>query len=144
MDAVVNGGGEYTIRHILRWYSKTFNTPLHEAESLPLDQVLTHYYEETYEAMEEPERKGEIEKLSMTIEEYEAKQKAVEAEEEAYIREAEEEAARAAAKKATAPVAQKMADVKPLEKKPLIAIPEDKSEISMTFVDDLDLDRDPV
>lgn len=139
MGAVVNGGGDYTVRHILRWYSKTFHTPLHVVEELPLDHVLTHYYEETYEAMEKPERDGEIEKLSMTAEEYEAKQRAAQEEEEAYVRMAEEEAAAQQAK-----AKPKMEDVVVPNKPPLIPAPVEQNEISMKFVDDLDLDKDSV
>jgi hypothetical protein len=42
---------EYYLRRIFRWYSKTFATPLHEVEELPLSDVLQHYWEEHYEDM---------------------------------------------------------------------------------------------
>lgn len=40
----------YQSRKILRWYSQTFFTPLHEAYKLPFVDVLTHYYEAQAEA----------------------------------------------------------------------------------------------
>ena len=45
----------YWIRSTLRWYSKTFSTPLHVVEELPLVDVLRAYYEETFEGMSEDE-----------------------------------------------------------------------------------------
>ena len=38
-------------RKICRWYSKSFHTPLHLVESLPIDHILTNYYESTMEAI---------------------------------------------------------------------------------------------
>lgn len=40
---------EYNLRRIFRWYSRTFNTPLHVVADLPLDDILQNYYEVTYE-----------------------------------------------------------------------------------------------
>ncbi len=43
-------------RHVLRWYSKTFSTPLHVVQNLiPLEDVWMAYFEEKYEAMEPEE-----------------------------------------------------------------------------------------
>lgn len=39
---------QFWLRHVFRWYSKTFNTPLHEVEDLPIDEVMRHYYEDHY------------------------------------------------------------------------------------------------
>lgn len=44
---------EYGLRKVFRWYSKTFYTPLHEVDALPLEDVLTAYWEEHFEQMEE-------------------------------------------------------------------------------------------
>lgn len=60
---------EYTLRRILRWYSKTFSTPLHQVDALPLDQVLTAYYESHYEEMEHEQLQSEISRLLKTPEE---------------------------------------------------------------------------
>jgi hypothetical protein len=54
---------EYVLRYIFRWYSKAFATPLHIVDTLPLDDVLQHYFECSYEGLEPEERLAEIEKL---------------------------------------------------------------------------------
>lgn len=46
---------EYSLRRVFRWYSKTFFTPLHEVEDLPLSDVLQSYWEERFEDMEDAE-----------------------------------------------------------------------------------------
>ncbi len=47
---------EANFRHIFRWYSKTFHTPLHEVDDLPIEHILLHWYECEYEALEDPEK----------------------------------------------------------------------------------------
>lgn len=42
---------DYTLRHIYRWYSKTFNTPLHVVDNLPRHFILLHYFESQYETL---------------------------------------------------------------------------------------------
>jgi len=42
---------DYTLRHIYRWYSKTFNTPLHVVDTLPRHFILLHYFESNYETL---------------------------------------------------------------------------------------------
>ncbi len=42
---------DFVLRDIFRWYSKTFATPLHEVENLPLARVIQTYWEEQYSAM---------------------------------------------------------------------------------------------
>jgi len=43
-------------RHVLRWYSKTFSTPLHLVEQeIPLEDVWQAFFEEKYEALEPEE-----------------------------------------------------------------------------------------
>jgi len=44
---------EFLLRHVFRWYSKTFSTPLHLVEDLPLEDVLMAYWEDKYEIMED-------------------------------------------------------------------------------------------
>jgi hypothetical protein len=44
---------DYTLRHIFRWFSREFHVPLPEVPNLPLEYVLTHFYECRYEQMEE-------------------------------------------------------------------------------------------
>jgi hypothetical protein len=135
MHSVLHGGSDYSMRHVMRWYSKTFHTPLNVVETLPVDHILTHYYEETYENMEEPSRNEERERLYLGSEQYEKKQSEADAAEEAFLREAEEEAARSATKKT-------MADVKPVDPKPPpVELPE---EISIKYADTVELDVDGI
>lgn len=55
--------GDARLRHIFRWYSREFSTPLERVEDLPLVDVLTHYFESMYEDMEE----ADLEKERKTI-----------------------------------------------------------------------------
>lgn len=63
---------DYMLRRVFRWYSKTFHTPLHEVENLPLHDVLVHYHEANYEELEEQELEVERDLLVMTAEERKA------------------------------------------------------------------------
>ena len=70
LSAVLSGDEqEYVFRYIFRWYSKTFATPLHLVEELPIEDVLTAYYETKYEDMKEPELDMEKASLLETDEE---------------------------------------------------------------------------
>lgn len=53
LEAVLRPDWEATYRHICRWYSKTFATPLHTVEDLPTLEVLQHFFESHYEALDE-------------------------------------------------------------------------------------------
>ena len=141
MKAVVAPDEEAKIRQIMRWYSKTFHTPLLSVYDLPLDYLLTHYYEETYSEMEEEIRAEKHQQLAMTEEEWAAHTKAAGDDEDAFIREAEAQAAADAQK-------HRMATVKPTEDKvmgapaepaPEPVVPrvlEPESIIKMRFNDD--------
>ena len=59
---------EYFYRHVFRWYSKEFHTPLNDVYDLPLDFVLQHYWEARYEAMDDPKRVAERDRLRETPE----------------------------------------------------------------------------
>lgn len=51
-DVVDGTDPAYQIRSQLRWYARTFHTPLHVVErDVPLDVVQRTYYEEIYETM---------------------------------------------------------------------------------------------
>lgn len=92
---------DYFLRHIFREYAKTFLTPLHIVETLPLDFVLLHYYENVFENLlkeERPEIKELVEKERVRLSETEEeKRKRIAYEKENIItddelvREAEEE-----------------------------------------------------
>jgi succinate dehydrogenase flavin-adding protein (antitoxin of CptAB toxin-antitoxin module) len=65
----LNKSHEYQKRHIMRWFSITFHTPLIEVEELEFDYILQHYYEHTFENMEKDQLSKEIKDLSMTEDE---------------------------------------------------------------------------
>jgi len=69
LHGVVKDTDDFQLRSILRWYSKTFHTPLHEVDDLPLDHILTSYYESTYEDMKPPELEDAIAEILLSPEE---------------------------------------------------------------------------
>lgn len=73
IKSVTQPDGEYKLRRILRWYSKTFYTPLHIVETLPLENILIAYFESIYEEMEEEERQEHIQLLLETDEQRKAR-----------------------------------------------------------------------
>lgn len=81
--AVIRQDSDYLLRKIYRWYSKTFFTPLHEVEDLPLEDVLTAYFEEAYEMMPEKKRLHLARLLTETSEEKAARVAAEKAKEHA-------------------------------------------------------------
>ncbi len=46
---------EYYLRHIFRWYSARYATPLHLVGEIPTSDVLTAYWEEQFENMDAEE-----------------------------------------------------------------------------------------
>lgn len=98
---VLKPDGEYQLRRIMRWYSKTFATPLHLVAELPLEDVLRAYYEEEFERMEEDERERQRVALSQSEEERREAQSKQEKEEEEldeFVQQVEADEARRAAK----------------------------------------------
>jgi len=79
MFSVVEKPADYIVRNIFRWFSKQFSTPLHIVETLPFEDVLVHYFESTYEELEEDERQVQIERLLMDPEKLAALQRAEDA-----------------------------------------------------------------
>lgn len=75
LHSVLKPDEEYYMRFIFRWYSKTFHTPLHLVPDLPVIDVLTAYYEDMYEKMEEGDLAQERIKSSMSAEEWAEKLK---------------------------------------------------------------------
>lgn len=69
MKAVLDPDPQYTVRRVLRWYSKTFRTALADVEELPLEDVFQAYYEEMYEDMSPDHRDRERQELLITDEE---------------------------------------------------------------------------
>jgi hypothetical protein len=146
-------GGDplYTYRKIFRWYSRTFSTPLHQVEELPLEDVLRAWYEETLEDLDEKDLEDKVREAALPAEERLRRARvedAFAAEEYDALREAEAE--NAAAERAL--LAKKVEDVvRPIQqdlralrmsKKDVDLVPESKvvvpPDIKMTFVDDDD------
>jgi hypothetical protein len=53
LGSVLNPDEEYELRRIFRFYSAKFNTPLHLVPELPLEEILTAYFESEFEGMAE-------------------------------------------------------------------------------------------
>lgn len=78
-DVVKQDDSEYAIRKVLRWYSKTFHTPLHLAEELPIEYVLQAYWEENYENLGPEELMAEVDDFSKSEAQRLEEQKAADA-----------------------------------------------------------------
>jgi hypothetical protein len=59
---------EYLTRRVIRWYSKTFSTPIDRVEELPLEDIFQAYYEDHYESLDPDGREAECEDLLTTDE----------------------------------------------------------------------------
>lgn len=138
---------DYIIRRTLRWYSKTFFTPLREVEDLPLEDVFQAYYEERYATLSDEDLDHEREDLLVTDEERYDRAVAEEAEEAemfelSKIIAAEEAAKRRAAKKTSTP--EQLAEIQHAQPEPmklaeplLPALPKVlPPDITMTFMTD--------
>jgi hypothetical protein len=71
---------DYILRNICRWYSEKFMVPLPDVESIPLEDILQHYFECYYEGLDDEEMDEEEIKLCETKEERvarEAKEEAI-------------------------------------------------------------------
>ena len=55
LNSVLLGNETYFYRKMCRYISQNFNIPLPEVEKMPVDYVLLHYFESTYEGYEEKE-----------------------------------------------------------------------------------------
>ena len=73
--AVETKEGGYTTRYVCRWYSREFHVPLPEVESIPFEEILQHFYECRYEAMEEEDIDEERRLLCETAAERIAREK---------------------------------------------------------------------
>lgn len=58
--SVVKKDPDYLLRNLFRWYSVKFATPLHIVETIPLEDILQHYYEVQYEECNEVELEREL------------------------------------------------------------------------------------
>ncbi len=59
---------EYRLRHLQRWYSRRFHTPLHLVPTLPLADILQAFWEVHYEEMDDTDRAEERQRLIETRE----------------------------------------------------------------------------
>lgn len=56
LKGAVKPDGLSTMRYVMRWYSKTFHTPLHYVESeIPIADVWLAFYEEKYQGLSREE-----------------------------------------------------------------------------------------
>jgi hypothetical protein len=68
LQAIIKPDIEAYYRHIFRWYSKNFHTPLHIVETLAEEDVLIAYYESAYEELSEEAREDLMTELTETEE----------------------------------------------------------------------------
>lgn len=136
LRSVMEDNHQHFIRKVLRWYSRTFHTPLHQAEELPLEYVLRAWFETYFEDLGEDERVEKARFLIESPEERLAREQEAEADEDSFLAEVAAEAIAAKAKKSgkEAP----LTDTQPVKPDQLIS-PEDLEvlknlpEIDMKF-----------
>ncbi len=90
--ATIEPDGGAILRHLFRWYSKTFHTPLTDVEGLPIEYVLQHYFESQYEELDEDQKHDLIIFLLESPEERAIREKADKIDEEDFFKEAQAEA----------------------------------------------------
>lgn len=98
MLSVIEPDGDAFWRHLCRWYSQKFHTPLHIVEELPSDHLLTHYFETIYEDMEPDDRHDAIIFMLESPEERKEREIREQEAEDDFMREAEAEVAEQNAK----------------------------------------------
>lgn len=76
--------GESNLRYVMRWYSKTFFTPLHDVPDLPIEDVWLAFFEERYHGMK---REDLEEQVALALETPEERNSRVRAEEDAKAQE---------------------------------------------------------
>jgi hypothetical protein len=57
--AVQERSPEYRLRSVMRWFSRTYSTPLAEVENMPTEYILSNYYEVLYAELESEELEKE-------------------------------------------------------------------------------------
>lgn len=151
--------GEYQLRRIFRWYSKAFSTPLHVVEELPLHDVIQSYWEEHYEGLNENELEQERSALTEDPDMLAVRQKKEDEDDfethlmlrEEARRRQEESKKNAVRKLEDAAAALKGLSGRSIhrDKEPELVMTEPirregREEVHISFVDDLDLDADPM
>ena len=139
---------DYVVRKAIRWYSKTFHTPLAVVEEMPLGDIFEAFYEEHYEAMAPQDRDAEKEDLLLSDEDRYQKILAEEADEAEMFETAKvlmaQEAGQAEKNKKDKIIAQTtqkmpMHEIPETDLPELGPIPED---VTMTFISDEELERE--
>jgi hypothetical protein len=103
LEGAVKPDGLSTMRYVMRWYSKTFHTPLHVVvNQVPMEDVWLAFYEEKYQGLSREELQEFIDLAMETPEEREAR----------LIREAQDEISEASFMKMTEEAAKKQAEKK--------------------------------
>lgn len=133
---------ESNVRYAMRWYSKTFHTPLHIVYSLPLDDIWLAFYEERYQDLSQEELQEEV---RLALESPEAQR---EREMSMYRSEAEEVEFMKMAEKSNANLNKTLEKVtqavKTLESMAPVSLPEApviEEGIEMTFLDESELEK---
>jgi hypothetical protein len=62
-NVMVGSDADAEWRHVCRWYSKTFHTPLAEVDDLPTFDVWQAFFEDRAENMDDEERQKELEEI---------------------------------------------------------------------------------
>ena len=61
LKSVLNPDEAYLCRQLIRWFSKTFNVSILEAQEIPILEILQHNFEDQYENLKhDPEKKEEL------------------------------------------------------------------------------------
>lgn len=69
LNSVLNPDYDYHHRQLQRWYSKEFYTPLHIVEELPIEDIVTTFYECRYQELKDDDEEGKLaEEIQQLIE----------------------------------------------------------------------------
>lgn len=139
LAGVYKPDAESNLRYVMRWYSKTFHTPLHQVYELPIDDVWLAFYEERYQALDRDELEAEV---AETLESPEARSE----------REMSEEAENASSlefakmSETMAKVTKVVENVKDYIESAPTSLPETappviEENIQMEFIDDAEMER---
>ena len=69
LRAVLKPDINSAMRRLFRWYSSTYSTPLHLVDRLPIEDILTAWFEEHFANLEGPLLDKEIHLMSLSAEE---------------------------------------------------------------------------
>lgn len=69
-EPVTPPDAEYEYRRVVRWYAKTFHTPIAQVREIPFEELLQDYYESVYEDLEgaDPDPHDEQERTPLEVE----------------------------------------------------------------------------